>query len=120
MTKDQILYLENSLYYAIRESDVQALDELLHPDLLFIAPSGDVITKEIDLETYRSGALRVQELIPQVENLNIIDDLAIITLTLELKGLYAEEPFEAKYRYIRFWKACSDGIKVVGGSGILI
>ncbi len=120
MTKDEILSLENRLYKAIKESDVQVLDELLHEDLLFIAPNGDVVTKEIDLKTYRDGDLNINELTPEVENLNIIDDLAVITLTIQLKGSYKTAPFGAKFRYIRFWKAFAEGVKVVGGSGTQI
>lgn len=120
ITKSDILELENKLYKAIKESDVNALDELLHNDLLFIIPSGEVITKEIDLKTYRDGGLKINELNPQTEDLNIIDDVAVITLTMEIKGNYNNEPFEAKYRYIRFWKKFEKGIKVVGGSGMSI
>lgn len=120
MTETEILSLENRLYQAIKESNVQVLDELLHEDLLFVSPSGDVVTKEMDLNTYRDGDLKINELIPQVENLNIIDDLAVITLTLALKGHYNAQPFEGKYRYIRFWKVFSAGIKVVGGSATAI
>ncbi|MFD2556338.1 nuclear transport factor 2 family protein [Sphingobacterium tabacisoli] len=120
MTKDAILELENRLYSAIKESDLQALDELLHEDLLFIAPSGEVITKEIDLKTYREGQLKITELEPQIENLHIIDDTAVITLTIEMKGNYNGQPFEAKYRYIRFWKHTSQGIRIIGGSGTQI
>lgn len=120
MTEKEILNLENRLYEAIKNSDVKELDELLHHDLLFIIPSGETITKEMDLETYRNGKLKIHELIPNVEELKIIDDLAVITLQMSLKGTYSDESFEAKYRYIRFWKECSDGIKVVGGSGISI
>ncbi len=120
MTKDEILGLEDKLYKAIKESDVQVLDELLHEDLLFISPNREVITKEIDLNTYRDGDLDINELVPKVENLNIIDDLAVITLTIDLKGSYKTQSFEAKYRYIRFWKKFSEGIKVIGGSGTQI
>lgn len=120
MTKNEILTLEKRLYEAMKNSDIAALDELLHDDLLFIIPSGETITKEMDLATYRSGSLKINELIPHVEELKIIDDLAVITVQINLKGNYNADPFEAKYRYIRFWKACPDGIKVVGGSGISI
>ncbi|MDR2284183.1 MAG: nuclear transport factor 2 family protein [Sphingobacterium sp.] len=120
MTKAAILELENRLYTAIKESDLQALDELLHQDLLFMVPGGGVITKEIDLKTYRDGQLQVIELLPQIEDLHIIDDTAVITLTIEMKGNYNGQPFEAKYRYIRFWKHTSEGIKVIGGSGTQI
>ena len=117
LTESNILEQENKLYRAIKDGNVSALDELLHDDLLFILPSGETITKEIDLDTYRGGALKVDELLPEIENLNIIDDLAVITLTMKLKGKFNEVPFEANFRYIRFWKKFDDAIKVVVGSG---
>ncbi|AOM79377.1 nuclear transport factor 2 family protein [Pedobacter steynii] len=117
LTENNILEQENKLYNAIKDGNITALDQLLHDDLLFILPSGETITKENDLDTYRDGALKVDELLPEIENLNIIDDLAVITLTMKLKGKFNDVPFEGNYRYIRFWKKFGDGIKVVGGSG---
>lgn len=117
ITEQDILEQEKKLYKAIKESEVSLLEELLHNDLLFILPGGEVITKEIDLNTYRNGALKVHELLPKVENLNIIDDMAVITLKMGIKGSFNDLPFDANYRYIRFWKKFDDGIKVVGGSG---
>lgn len=118
--KEQILQLENRLYKAMKESDLNVLDKLLHEDLLFIPPSGDTINKEMDLNVYRDGKLKIIDLIPTIEHLNIIDDLAVITLIKEIKGKSNSEYFEAKFRYIRFWKQFENGIKVVGGSGVLI
>lgn len=120
MTKTDVLNQESRLSKAIKESDIEILEELLHDDLLFVIPSGAVITKEIDLQSYRDGDLKIQELISNVENINLIDDLAVITLIQELKGSYQNIEFESKFRYIRFWKTFSSGIKVVGGSGMNI
>ncbi|WP_316794225.1 nuclear transport factor 2 family protein [Pedobacter frigoris] len=120
LTENSILEQENKLYRAIKDGNITALDQMLHDDLLFIIPSGETITKQIDLDTYRNGALKVHELLPQVEHLTIIDDIAVITLTIKLNGKFNDVPFEANFRYIRFWKKFSDGIKVVGGSGIAI
>jgi hypothetical protein len=117
LTENSIREQENKLYSAIKDGNITMLDQLLHDDLLFIIPSGETITKEIDLNTYRDGALKVEELLPEIQNLNIIDDMAVITLTMKLKGKFNDVPFEASYRYIRFWKEFGDGIKVVGGSG---
>ncbi len=120
ITESQIIEQENKLYVAIKERDVNVLEKLLHDNLLFIIPSGEVIGKEMDLQTYRDGLLKIDELQPEVENLNIIDDVAAITLTMQLKGRFNEQEFEAKYRYIRFWKKFEDAIKVVGGAGIAV
>lgn len=118
LIQKDILQQEMQLYKAMKESDLDLLDDLLHDDLLFVLPSGDTITKEMDLNVYREGKLKIIDLNPTIEQLNIIDDLAVITLTVDIKGVYDSESFEAKYRYIRFWKKFDDGIKVVGGSGI--
>ena len=120
LTADEILEQENRLYSAIKAGDVTELDRLLHDDLLFVLPGGTTITKEIDLDTYRSGVLKVQELRPEMEKLNIIDDMAVVTLTILLKGKFKDEPFAASYRYIRFLKRFDGEIKVVGGSGSAI
>src|SRR5690606_9800496 len=120
LTENSILEQENKLHSAIKGSNVIALDQLLHDDLLFITPSGETITKEIDLDTYRNGALKVDELLTETENLKTNDDMAVITLTMKLNGKFNDVPFESNYRYIRFWKKFSDGIKVLGGSGIAI
>lgn len=120
LTENSILKQETKLHSAIKNSDITALDELLHDDLLFILPSGQVITKEIDLNTYRDGALKVDELLPEIENLKIIGDMAVITLTVKLNGKFNDVPFEGSFRYIRFWKKIGEAIKVVGGSGIAI
>ncbi len=120
LTEKSILEQESKLYSAIKDGDITALDKLLHDDLLFILPSGETITKEIDLDTYRDGALKVDELLPEVEKLNIIDDMAVITLIIKLNGTLNEVPFEANFRYIRFWKKIGGTIKVVGGSGVAI
>jgi hypothetical protein len=117
LTANSILEQENKLYSAIKDGNITALDQLLHDDLLFILPSGETITKEIDLNTYRDGALKVDELLPEIENLNIIDDMAVITLNMKLNGKFNDVPFEANFRYIRFWKKFGDEIRVVGGSG---
>lgn len=117
LTENGILEQENKLYSAIKDGNITALDELLHDDLLFILPSGETITKEQDLDTYRDGALKVDELLPEVEKLNIIGDMAVITLIIKLSGKFNGVPFQAGFRYIRFWKKFGDGIKVVGGSG---
>ncbi len=120
MTKTEILKLENRLYEAMKNSDLKDLDTLLHEDLLFIAPGGEILTKEKDMETYRSGHLKINSLDPEVKKLQIMDDLAIVVLLIDLKGTYQNESFEARYQYIRFWKRFPEGIKVVGGSGVQI
>ena len=62
-----ILKRENDLLEAIKSSDIVHLDKLLHDDLLFISPGGQAVTKQMDLDAHRSGAMIVESLKPTVE-----------------------------------------------------
>ncbi|MDV3950637.1 DUF4440 domain-containing protein [Elizabethkingia anophelis] len=115
---ENVLAYENRLYKAMKESDISMLDLLLHDDLLFIIPTGEVITKEQDLKNYKEGIIEIEELIPETESLNIIEDTAVITLTIVLKGKFRGDSFETRCRYIRFWKSVENELKVIGGSCI--
>ncbi|OBS14323.1 DUF4440 domain-containing protein [Elizabethkingia miricola] len=115
---ENVLAYENRLYKAMKESDIYMLDLLLHDDLLFIIPTGEVITKEQDLKNYKDRIIEIEELIPETESLNIIEDTAVITLTIALKGKFRGDSFETRYRYIRFWKNIENELKVIGGSCI--
>ncbi|MCT3743924.1 nuclear transport factor 2 family protein [Elizabethkingia anophelis] len=115
---ENVLAYENRLYKAMKESDISMLDLLLHNDLLFIIPTGEVITKEQDLKNYKDRIIEIEELIPETESLNIIEDTAVITLIIVLKGRFRGDSFETQYRYIRFWKNIENELKVIGGSCI--
>ncbi|WP_407483849.1 nuclear transport factor 2 family protein [Elizabethkingia meningoseptica] len=120
LTEQRVLEYEHMLYRAMKESDVETLDRLLHCDLLFITPDGTVITKAQDLKNYKDKVMQIEKLIPEVESLNIIEDTAVITITMQLKGKFTGKAFEAKFRYIRFWKNIENELKVIGGSGTLL
>lgn len=111
-----ILEVEKQLMEAMKRSDVPALDKLLHDDLLFITPDGQTITKEMDLAAHRSGAMIVEELKPEVEQVHLIGDTAIATIVMDTKGTMLGQPIEGRFRYIRFWKLSGDQWQVIGGS----
>jgi ketosteroid isomerase-like protein len=111
-----IIDLENKLLEAIKKSDISVLEEILHDDLLFMLPNGNVITKALDLSSHRAGEMVVEEIIPTVEQINIIEDTAVVTVVYDSKGSMLGNPIRGKFRYVRFWKKFPDGFKVIGGS----
>jgi ketosteroid isomerase-like protein len=113
---DQILEAENKLVAAMRISDVSALDELLHDDLLFITPDGQTVTKSMDLDSHRSGTMVVEEALATIELVNLIEDIAVVTILLKAKGKMLGQPLAGEFRYIRIWKRFKSSWKVVGGS----
>lgn len=116
MNREEVIEIESTLLRGIKISDVNLLAKLLHDDLLFIAPTGQIVTKEMDLASHRAGDMKVEELIATVEEVNIIGDTATVVVVYKTKGTMLGTPMEGRFRYIRIWKKFSDGFKVIGGS----
>ena len=119
-TRPLVLQLEEQLLAAMKASDVPALDQLLHDDLLFILPNGQTLTKQMDLDSHRAKQMVVDKITVEHEEIRLIGDCAVVTLTLETKGLMMNTPVEGKYRYIRVWKMCNGHCKVIAGSCTVI
>lgn len=118
--KDSIIKMEKSLLEAMKSCDVQKLDELLHEELRFTIPNGDTITKTIDLETYRSGNMKIVDLKSSNQEINMIDDCAVVSVRIEMKGFYFNFPLDGIYKIIRVWKLLDEQWKVIAGSSIKI
>jgi len=116
ISREDVFHIETVLVEAIKSSDVELLDSMLHDDLLFIAPNGQVITKQMDLDSHRAGEMSVEQLLPTVEEVKIVDDTAIAIIVYDTKGTMLGKPIQGQFRYIRIWKQFSDGLKVIGGS----
>ncbi|MDA6071475.1 nuclear transport factor 2 family protein [Flavobacterium sp. AC] len=116
MKIETIVNAEIELLTAIKNADVPTLDKMLHDDLLFNLPDGQTITKEFDLNSYRSGKMKIEVIEASDQIINIIDDLAVVTVTVMLKGTYDGNLLNGAFRYIRVWKQFEENIKVIAGS----
>ncbi|HYG15325.1 MAG TPA: nuclear transport factor 2 family protein [Bacteroidia bacterium] len=115
LTKELVVQTEDRLLAAMIAHDITILDALLHDDLLFLTPDGQTITKAMDLEAYRSGAMVIEKIERTMEGINIIDDTAVVTLVLDTKGAMLDQPIEGRFKYIMVWKLINGQMRVVGG-----
>lgn len=115
-----VLDCENRLLEAVRQGDIKVLDDLLHESLVFNIPTGQTITKEIDLENYRSGLMTVYYISATDQHINTIDNIATVAVTIHLKAKYAAHVIDAKFRYLRVWMLCETSWKIIAGSGVKI
>lgn len=118
--EEKIFSCENRLLEAIRTGDIKVLDELLHYNLIFNIPTGQTITKAIDIENYRSGILKVYEILASEQIINTIDDISTVAVTLHLKAEFSGQRVDGKFRYLRVWKLFDNSWKVIAGSGFQI
>ena len=118
--QQQIIDCEHQFLKAIQYSDIKQLDELLHDDLIFNIPTGQTITKAMDIENYKSGIMSVSEIMATDQIIKIIDDIATVTVTINLKVKYDNQTIDGKFRYLRVWKLFDKSWKVIAGSGFSI
>ncbi|HXS38257.1 MAG TPA: nuclear transport factor 2 family protein [Flavipsychrobacter sp.] len=118
--EEQIIDCENRLLDAMKIGDIKVLDELLHDDLIFNIPTGQTITKAIDIENYRSGIMTVYDISTTDQIIKTIENNSIVAVTIYLKVKYAGQVIDGKFRYLRVWGLFNNSWKVIAGSGFQI
>ena len=117
---NQIIECEDRLLEAMKTGDIKILDELIHDNLIFNIPTGQTITKAIDLDNYRSGMLIINEIVATDQIIQSFDDTYIVAVTIQLKAKYATQNIDGKFRYLRVWKLIENSWKIIAGSGFQI
>lgn len=118
MKTEAVVNAEIELLTAIKNADVSFLEKILHDDLLFNLPDGNTITKDFDLNSYRSGKMKIDALEAVDQTINLIEDVAVVAVTVSLKGSFDNNPINGAFRYIRVWKQFDENLKVIAGSCI--
>ncbi|HXD94076.1 MAG TPA: nuclear transport factor 2 family protein [Bacteroidia bacterium] len=119
-TKNQIIELEKKLLDAFANKNLVTLDELIHPNAIFILPNGLSVTKTNVLDNYRSGNSAFTNIHAADQLINIIDDTAIVSLNLNMEGKYFDKTISAQFRYLRAWKHTNNKWQVIATSGVPI
>jgi hypothetical protein len=117
---EQIIECEKRLLEAMKTGDIKVLDELLHDNLIFNIPTGQSITKAMDIDNYRSGIMIVSEILATDQIIKSIDDISTVAMTLYLKAKYGDQIVDGKFKYLRVWKLVENSWKVIAGSGFQI
>ena len=116
--KNQIITCEKKLLDAFMNTDLEIIDELLHDDALFVYPNGQPVTKTMVLDNYRSGNSAFSTIKSSDEIINLISDTAVVSVNLELTGIYHDQLISSQFRYIRVWKLFNEKWKVIAVSGV--
>ena len=116
ITIKEIAEVENQLFLAQLASNVDGLDLLLYDDLVAVAPDGQMLTKEMDLNAHRSKAMIIENASTEIDEIRIIGDTALSVTTMTAKGKVMGTPLEGKFRYFRVWKRIDNTLKVIGAS----
>ena len=117
----QIEVAEEALRQAMLASDIESLDVLISPNLIFITHFGSVITKKEDLEIHRSGVLKFHSIEPSEMEIIVLDKAAYVSVKMRLAGIFNGTPFQDVIRFSRVWKLISSGIwQVIAGQATTV
>jgi len=114
--KKDIEKMEHLLIEGIKSSNLDLLNKVMHEDLLGIGSNGQIITKEMDLNSHREGTMVVEELKSTINNIQIIGDTAIVIITYDTKGKMLGNPISGRFRYNRIWKKIDNELKIIAVS----
>ncbi|MEU6251005.1 nuclear transport factor 2 family protein [Glycomyces sp. NPDC047010] len=101
--EDSLAAAETALQRAQLEGDVAALEALLHPDVVYVAPDGAEFDRSQDLESHASGALRLTSLEQIQSTARRFGQAGVTRTRVRIAGLAGGEPFEAAMLYTRTW-----------------
>ena len=118
--EEQIIEYEKRLLEAMKSGNICVLDELLHESLLFNIPTGQTITKAMDIESYSSGIMTIYDISHTNQIVRTIEDITTVAVTVNLKAKYADQFIDGKFQYLRVWKLFNNTWKIIAGSGFQI
>jgi len=100
---ETVVAAERALQAAMRGSDVAALERLLHPDLLAVAPDGSLVDRAADLAAHRSGRFAIAALSEQELEVRVAGDAAVTFVVLDVTGTIDGADASGRLRYTRTW-----------------
>ncbi|MEU6245989.1 nuclear transport factor 2 family protein [Glycomyces sp. NPDC047010] len=94
--EDSLAAAETELQRALLAGDVVALEALLRPDVVYVAPDGAEFGKSQDLEPHASGQLRLTSLERLQSTARQFGPTGVTRARVRIAGLAVGEPFEAE------------------------
>ncbi len=111
----EIVACEQQLYTAQLSSNVSLLQELLSDELVFVGPSGEIFTKQMDLELHRSGSINITKLEPKEQEIRCLNGAAVTVTKIFLAGTFQGASFAGDFRYTRIWHHTEKGWRILAG-----
>lgn len=116
--KEEIIKLEEELRLAMLTGNVDKLNSLISDSLIFIAPQGEIVTKQMDLDVQKNKIQKMSELIPSEQQIMVNDNCAIVTVKMKITGTFNNIDISGNYRYIRTWQNINNYWQIVSGAVI--
>jgi ketosteroid isomerase-like protein len=108
--ESNILVLENRLKYAMINSNISELDEMLADDLIFTNHLGQLMTKQEDLNSHKTGQSKIENI--EFGDIKIMpfNEMALVNAEVQLVGNFNGESSKNTFRFSRIWSKNSNNV----------
>ena len=100
---EQVLVAEREWLLAHLHLDIPALERLMDPDYLQIAPGGDTVNKEQVLASFRSGERHWNEAHSDEHHVRVYGNTAVVVGRWRARGENAGRSFDYQARFVSVW-----------------
>ena len=108
--REQIVALEHDWQQAALADNVAEMDKLLSDDYIGITATGEVLTKNQELDHLRDRKLVIAKLQSSDVKIKLIGSIAIVTSLAYVNGIDDGEPLHGAYRYTRVYQRVANGV----------
>ena len=91
------------------QSDVEALERLFSPMLVFVNHLGQRLTREDTLAIHRSDRIRIDSLLPSDAVVRVAGEVGVVSVRTHINGVYNEQETAGDYRFMRVWRLAEGG-----------
>lgn len=121
MIREEIRELEQQIYDAMFNGDVSIIERLIADDMLFTAHTGQIFTKEMDINSYKSGAIKVNSINHSDQIIKVINEYtAVVSVLLEIGGVFDGQAASGKFRFMRIWLKENNTWQAVAGQSTML
>jgi len=105
----QIINIEERLRQAMLASDVSVLNELLAPEIIITNHLRALLEKQDDLAAHESGLIKINDLKPSEQHIQVHGEVAIVSVRMQISGSYEGSPTNGDFHFTRVWAVHSRG-----------
>ena len=118
--ESEIIEVEEKLRKAMVSSDLEVLDNLISPKLIFSNHLGRVISKSEDLEAHSNGDIKIKSLEFFEQQIIFVSKIAVVSVYVKLSGSYKGLAANGNFRFTRVWENKNSAWQVVAGHSSLV
>ncbi|SHN24470.1 nuclear transport factor 2 family protein [Gracilibacillus kekensis] len=114
--EEKLIYeYEEKLRNAMINGDLEQLEKLISDELSFVSPYGQVVTKEDDLNTYRSGLVNITEIKFLNQKVISLGNVSVTITKARVQAIIAGQHRDDEMYYTRIWQTHKNESKVISG-----